>query len=99
MTYESFLKLKQIATRNQKIYNAIHSIQALYIFSTCLFVGVMIYLHYGWTDGAIGKEFEFYGKKYPFCVYGLASGLFGVTFFCCICIFRIQQRFIYGMVG
>ena len=65
------------------------SIETLYIFSTLVFVAVMIYLGNGSKDGVTTQGFYIYGTLYPFWVYGLASALFGVIFFCYICTLRI----------
>jgi len=88
-SYDEVKKIKKAATLKEKIQSAMQSIETLYIFSTLVFVAVMIYLGNGSKDGVTTQGFYIYGTLYPFWVYGLASALFGVIFFCYICTLRI----------
>jgi hypothetical protein len=50
-SYDEVKKIKKPATLKDKIQSAMQSIETLYIFSTLVFVAVMIYLGNGSKDG------------------------------------------------
>lgn len=62
------------------------------IFSTVVFVAIIIYLGVGKLDEIPSNGFQIYGKTYYFYLFGIAALLFNLTIFCYLMTVRIFNR-------